>query len=156
MDIIVGIGEIGVSHNAEDFLKTFALASCVGVTVYSPVKKVAGMAHMALPYSSYPKELKKRAGYYVSSGIDLLLNTVCSRYGCNLKELDIGVFGGADSIRDEDIFLIGRRNIEQVRASLHNLGIRHFFEDISGNVSRTVELEVATGRINVIKGPINI
>ena len=47
MDKIVGIGEYAISNRREDIIKTFALASCVAVTAYSPSKGVAGMVHIA-------------------------------------------------------------------------------------------------------------
>ena len=49
MNRIVGIGEYVISNAPEDFIKTFALSSCVAVTFYNPSIHLAAMVHIALP-----------------------------------------------------------------------------------------------------------
>jgi len=48
-NLIIGIGEYVVSNKKEDTIKTYALASCVAVIIYSSSKKVSGMVHISLP-----------------------------------------------------------------------------------------------------------
>ena len=50
--ILVGIGEIAVSGDIEEIIKTMALGSCVAVIFYAPGKNIVGMAHIALPDSN--------------------------------------------------------------------------------------------------------
>ena len=69
MELVVGLGEIVVSGREEDKIKTFALASCVAVTAYSPLKKVAGMIHIVLPHSFDLRDYKERPGYFAESGL---------------------------------------------------------------------------------------
>lgn len=156
MQRIVGIGEMVISNNQEDVIKTFALASCVALVAYSPLRKVGGMIHIALPNPLADKESIIRPYYYASTGIPKIINEICSQYGCLKGELEINLYGGADSIRQDDIFNIGRRNIEAVTLSLVNQNLVVNNKEIGGTVSRTIELQIATGEINVIYQPIKI
>lgn len=156
MELVVGIGEYIISDKEDDIIKTFALASCVGVTAYSPKKKVAGMVHLALPTPLDENDHHDRPYYFAETGIPLLFNMICNKYGCLKDDLQICIFGGADSIRDNDIFKIGKRNIEAVESTLSNMGLRVHKADLSGNESRTLIMEVKTGKVKVQRQPINI
>lgn len=156
MEIIVGIGEFAISRNEEDVIMTFALASCVAVTAYSPSKKVAGMIHIALPESSDYLETVSRPAYYAVTGIPLLINKLCKEFQCKKEEFIIRIYGGADSIRAEDVFKIGRRNIIAVRSILTEMNFKISGEEIGGFVSRTIQMNVNNGEIKVITQPINI
>lgn len=149
MDRIVGIGEYAISDNEEDTIKTFALGSCVAVTVFSPLIKVAGMVHIALPYSVLPNEDKLKPCYYATSAVPFLINKICSEFGCLKGELSISIFGGAESLRKDDIFKIGNRNIEVVRKMLNDLNLVYDHSKIGGRLSRTLEMSVSTGIVKV-------
>jgi chemotaxis protein CheD len=156
MNYTVGIGEYRVSSSPEDYLKTYALASCVGITFYCPRKKIAGMLHAALPYPLDEEEGITRPGYYVSTGIPLLINLMCSQFGCVIDELQINLYGGANSIRKIDYFNIGQRNIKAVREILSARGVMFYYSEVGGTISRTLEMEVATGVVKVFTQPITI
>jgi chemotaxis protein CheD len=51
-ELIVGISDLKVSKNQGDVLITYALGSCIGVTVYDPKARVGGLLHFMLPDSS--------------------------------------------------------------------------------------------------------
>lgn len=152
---IVGIGEYIVSDNEGDTIKTFALASCVAVTVYCPKKKVAGMVHTALP-SPISNQNIDRPGYYATTGVPLLIKRICQKHECRMQDLIICMYGGANSVRVNDKFSIGRRNIDAVIKVLTHLNIRVYKKEIGGTVSRTIEMDVATGEIRMSKLPIII
>ncbi|NTV78293.1 MAG: chemotaxis protein CheD, partial [Clostridiales bacterium] len=78
MDRVVGIGECIVSNDPGDVIKTYALASCVAVTVYSREKKVAGMVHIALPerMRSFDDSYEKPC-YYATLAVPFLMNKIC-------------------------------------------------------------------------------
>lgn len=156
MDVVVGIGDFAVSNNEEDVIITHALASCVAVTVYSPKKRVAGMIHIALPKSNDLYKNKLKPGYYASTGIPLLFNKLYEEFQCQKQELIIRIYGGADSIRNEDVFRIGRKNIMAVKSILSSMNLRIIEEHIGGVISRTIQLKVSNGEISVSTQPINI
>lgn len=157
MDRIIGIGEYTISNQEEDTIKTYALASCIAVTVYHPKKKAAGMIHIALPCPSLNDQAATNRPYhYAMTGVPLFIKKFCTAYGCLEKELDIKLFGGADSIRKEDMFRIGRKNIAAVKAVLQDKGLRCSTQELGGTNSRTLEMKVATGVISMILQPITI
>lgn len=150
MQKIVGIGEMVVSNNIEDTIKTFALASCVGVVAYSSFKKVGGMIHIALPKSPSSKEGDARCCYYASTGIPRFINLMCKNYGCLKRELQISLYGGANSIRSNDTFNIGRKNLQAVRNILNEMNLKFNDIETGRNVSRTIELNVFNGQVKVV------
>jgi len=155
MDRIVGIGEYAVSNNKNDIIKTFALGSCVAVTVYSMIKNVAGMVHIALP-SPNSSNIDNNTCYYATTAVPFLINKICYEFGCLKDELEIEVFGGAKSVRENDIFKIGQRNVETVKRILNELKLNYTATEIGGTFSRTLEMDVATGKVKVALQPITI
>lgn len=157
MDRIVGIGECIVSNDENDTIKTFALGSCVAVTVYSPFNKVAGMAHVALPYPDLSGEDDKtRPYYYAVTAVPKLINKICSEYGCLKGGLKIELFGGAKSIRDNDVFNIGQRNVNTIKKIFNGMNLACGISETGGICSRTICMEVATGKISVSTHPMTI
>ncbi|MFL0248058.1 chemotaxis protein CheD [Candidatus Clostridium stratigraminis] len=157
MDKFVGIGEYVISNDKKDMIKTFALGSCVAVTVYAPSRFVAGMVHIALPSPiSLSKENNERPCYYAIMGVPLLINEMCYKFGCYKSELEVQLFGGSDSIRKNDVFNIGRRNIEAVREVLEGLGLNYKYTQVGGFQSRTIYMEVGTGNIKTMTQPLII
>jgi len=157
MDKIVGIGELAISDNKNDIIKTFALASCVAVTVYCSKKNAAGMVHIALPSPSPSgNNGRTRSTYYAKTGVPLLINRMCAEFGCSKHELEIRLYGGADSIRNDDVFNIGRRNIEAVKKVLSSLNLKYHTAEVGGIISRTLEMDVASGKIKIFTQPLNI
>jgi len=157
MDRVVGIGECIVSNNPLDIIKTYALASCVAVTVYSFEKKVAGMVHIALPerMKTYDNSYEKPC-YYATLAVPFLIHKICDNYECNIRELEIEIFGGACSKNKNDVFQIGMRNIIATEKALHNLNLKYKNIETGGNDSRTLELEVFSGSKKMIKQPLII
>ena len=155
MDKIIGIGDYAISADPKDFIKTFALASCVAVTVYNPFLHLAGMIHIALPNSVDPEAVKRRPGYYATSGIPILIHKLCREYGSRREELQIMLFGGAVSLRTDDYFKIGPKNIQAVQETLFNMDLEIMDAHIGGIVSRSITMSVLTGEIEIATLPIN-
>lgn len=149
MELVVGMGEYIVTDGEEDVIRTFALASCVAVTVYSRQRKAAGMIHVVLPAPLGTKDVRDRPGYFAETGIPLLVNTICKKYGCAREELDIHMYGGAESALDQDVFRVGKKNIDAVQQALLRMGLTIRKADLRGNESRTIAMEVKTGRVEV-------
>ncbi|SDG34037.1 chemotaxis protein CheD [Desulfosporosinus hippei] len=155
MDKIVGIGEYGIAEKREDFIKTYALASCVAVTAYNPDNHLAGMIHIALPHPVNEKEGQRRPIYYATSGIPIMIDRLRLEYGCQLRDLQVKLFGGADSLRVDDYFKIGQRNIKAVRETLLAMNLKILDEQIGGYLSRSITMSVSTGQIEIKTLPIN-
>ncbi len=156
MKRVVGIGECIISDNPDDILVTYALASCVAVTVYSTAKKVSGMVHIVLPSPEENRENRIGPYYYAITGVPLMITRLCSEFGCLKSELSTRLFGGADSIREKDFFRLGRKNIMMVKDVLSNMSLKYDATETGGFISRTLEMNVSTGKILINTQPINI
>lgn len=156
MEKIIGIGEYTISNNEEDVLKTLALSSCVAATFYSPAKKVAGLIHIALPAHNGAQEKTYKPGYYATVGIPLIIEKLISDYGCLKSELRVQLFGGANSIRKNDCFNIGVKNIKAIEDILDELRIKVKKTEVGGYMSRSLEMAVSSGEVIVLTQPIKI
>lgn len=150
MKHVVGIADIKVLDTPGDVLITYALGSCLGVTVYDPVAKVGGLLHVMLPVSSAnPEKALVKPQMFVDSGIPLLFRE-SYRLGARKERLWVMACGGA-SLRgsDHDCFEIGKRNLLMLRKMLWKNGVLLRAEETGGSKSRNMSLDLATGNITV-------
>ncbi len=149
--IVLGVGDLGVTKDAGVTLKTFALGSCVAVILLDPTHRAVGMVHIALPKSkTNPERAKERPGYFADTGLALLFEKM-SALGCDPqgKGMVVKLAGGAKVLDMDSKFDIGKKNALAVKKHLWKLGLGPVAEDIGGTRSRTVELEVDTGRVTL-------
>ena len=150
MTITVGVADMKHSSSPEDVIITHALGSCLGITVWDPVARVGGMLHVMLPSSRIdPEKAAERPFMFVDTGVPLLFKEAY-RLGADKSRLVVRVAGGAavqGKRDDEDLFKIGKRNVAMLRKLLWKNGILVDAEDVGGHCSRTMSLEVGTGRV---------
>lgn len=147
--ISVGLGERVVSRKPEDILVAYGLGSCLGIGVYDPVAKVAGLLHAVLPERL--DGVDKYSSRYVDSGISGLCDEIV-RAGAQVSRLSIWVTGGANMLLSSDFskaFDIGNRNIEVAKRVMEDLHLPIAAVDVGGHLGRTVRLYVAQGRMTV-------
>ncbi|MBN2693168.1 chemotaxis protein CheD [bacterium] len=146
--IFVGVGDYGTTNTPGSALKTMALGSCVGIVFLCPVTKAVGMVHIALPDSTINPELaKKKPGYFADTGIPKLIEEM-KKYQCYFKNnLIVKIAGGASILDSKQIFNVGSRNIKAVKEILAGYGMNIKSEDVGKNLSRTMTVEVDTGRV---------
>jgi len=145
----VGISEMIVSTNPDDILITYSLGSCIGVTVYDPEAMVGGLIHCMLPLSKIDKEkARKKPCMFVDTGIPALLNRMFKK-GADRKRLITKVAGGSELMDEKKIFKIGERNYAVLRKLLWKNSILIDAEHVGGQISRTITLELATGRTTI-------
>jgi chemotaxis protein CheD len=145
----VGVADLKISGDVPDVLITYALGSCLGITVYDIRLKRAGLLHCMLPDSSIDRDKATvNPCLYVDSGIKILLNDFYQS-GSRKNSLIIRAAGGSSSkVNDEeDFFQIGRRNFVSLRKCLWNEGLMLKAYDVGGYGPRTVTMEVETGKM---------
>jgi chemotaxis protein CheD len=148
----VGVADLKISGDSMDILITYALGSCLGITVYDVRMKRAGLLHCMMPESSIDKgKAAENPFLYVDSGMKVMLDDFY-RNGSRKHDLVIRVTGGASSKvnEEQDFFQIGRRNFTSLRKYLWDEGLLLKSYDVGGYSSRTVTLEVENGKM-VIK-----
>jgi chemotaxis protein CheD len=147
MRIDVGIGDMKSTNSYGQMLKTYALGSCVAVTLYDIKSKTTGMIHIALPDSTInPEKAKLKPGYFADTGIPSLL-AIMRKRGWKGNKLIVKMAGGASIMDENNHFDIGRRNIVSAKRILWKNGLGVLKEDIGGHKSRTVSIEVDTGEV---------
>jgi chemotaxis protein CheD len=147
--VIVDISDMAVSENPEDTLVTYSLGSCIGVCMYDPENGVAGMIHCMLPLSRIDKhKAEQKPAMFVDTGIPLLLESLFAR-GCRKKDIIVKVAGAARVLDNKGLFKIGERNYTVFRRILWKNAMMITAEDIGGQASRTLRLQVGSGRLIV-------
>jgi chemotaxis protein CheD len=147
----VGVADLKMSEDVEDLLITYALGSCLGITVYDFRTKRAALLHCMLPDSSMDKKkAEENPCLYVDSGMKFMLESFY-RKGSRKSDLIIRVAGGSSSKmnEEEDFFKIGRRNFVNLRKYLWDEGLLLKSYDVGGYSSRTVTLEVESGKMMI-------
>jgi chemotaxis protein CheD len=145
--MIVGGADCQVSRDNQASLVTYALGSCIGIAIYDPLARVGGMLHFMLPESSLDPEKARLNPYmFADTGVPLLFRRAYGE-GADKRRLVVRVAGGAQVIEGGGMFNIGKRNYLAVRKLLWKAGVLIHAEAVGGNESRTIKLEIGSGRM---------
>lgn len=151
-NIVVGVGDCAWSADPEAVLVTYALGSCIGVAIHDPVARVAGLLHFMLPESKIDRDKAAQRPYmFADTGIPLLFRR-SYEMGASKSRLVVRAAGGAQVLDPAGYFNIGKRNYQALRKILWQAGVMLHAESVGGTSSRTVRLEVSTGRM-WLRGP---
>lgn len=127
-----------------------ALGSCIGVILYDPAIKTAGLLHFALPDSSARlKSAGPIPGRYADTGIPLIINEMMKMGSKGGRYLTVKIVRGAQIMDPHDTFNIGKRNILAAKKILWKQRVFLKTEEVGGSISRTVAVEVDSGKVIV-------
>ena len=146
---VVGIAEMKVSRSPSDLLVTYALGSCLGISLHDPVARVGGLLHAMLPSSlNHAEKAAANPCMFVDLGVPLLFRA-CYEAGAKRERIVVKIAGGASirKIESEDSFQIGKKNLTMLRRLLWKNGILISSEEVAGTDSRTMHLDVDTGDV---------
>lgn len=142
----VGFGEMRFSTDPEDVLVAFGLGSCVALSLYDPLKKLAGVIHIVLPTDegrNNPLPTK-----YADKGIRLLYDGMIEQ-GARKSRLIAKMAGGSSIFKHNypvSKMEIGARNVEAVLEALQGLKIKVSGQDTGGKCGRTFRFFVGSGK----------
>lgn len=147
--IKVGMADANVCV-APDVIITLGLGSCVGIVLYDPVSKIAGLAHIMLPDST---KIMNNANKYkfADTAIDMLIRDMV-KVGAKRHNLVAKIAGGAQMFNfgnNSELMCIGERNVEATKEKLAKLRIKLLAEDTGANYGRTLEFHPETGLMYV-------
>ena len=143
----VGISDRKIASTPAKLI-TRGLGSCLGITLYDPVKRIGGMAHAMLPdinnalANSNPLRF---VNYVIQNTVEEL-----EKCGCSKTRIEAKLFGGAHMfgfISSESVLNVGDKNIEMAKAILAEIGIKISADETSGTFGRTITLDLETGKV---------
>jgi len=113
---------------------------------------VAGMLHFMLPESQIDRAKAEQNPYmFADTGVPLLFRAAFQQ-GADRRRLTVRIAGGAQFLDDKGLFNIGKRNYLALRKILWKAGVMLHGELVGGTVSRTLRLEVESGKLWVREG----
>lgn len=144
---VVGIADMKLCR-AEGILITYALGSCIGICLYDPMIRLAGLIHIMLPIN----QEAARGGNvnlfkYADTGIPETIRKM-EAFGGVRSRMVSKIAGGAkmfDIPGNGSLGNIGQRNAETVKQVLRNERIRLLKEDLGANYARTLAFDASTG-----------
>jgi len=147
--IIVGMAALDIGRSG-DIITTLGLGSCVGVTLYDPVTKIGGMAHVMLPKCINPARETNRAKFADTALEDLYRGMI--RSGASPMKLVAKMAGGAHMfarVMENDVIKVGERNAVACHEVLRQIRVPIRVEDIGGEYGRTIELNTFNGELTI-------
>ncbi len=150
--ITVGVGDCRVCREPDSVLVTYALGSCLAVMVHDPQSSVAGLLHFMLPESQIdPEKATRQPFMFADTGIPLLFRKAYE-LGADKRRMVVVVAGGSQMMDPEGAFNIGKRNYLAMRKIFWKAGVLVQAEEVGGSVSRTVRIEVGSGKMFLRQG----
>lgn len=149
--ITVGISDLNICR-APDTLVTYALGSCVGICLFDPMKKMAGLSHIMLPASQgFSATGGKEVMKFADTAIPLLVKKL-EAAGCMRGRFQCKIAGGAQmfaGVNNSSLANIGARNVQAVKQALGALRIPIMAEDTGKNYGRTLYLTAEDGVMRI-------
>ncbi|CAI6032266.1 Chemoreceptor glutamine deamidase CheD [Paenibacillus sp. JJ-100] len=146
----VGMADLNIAQ-LPGIIRTTGLGSCVGLTMYDPQLKIAGMAHVMLPSSEIAREGKINTAKYADTALPELLEKML-KMGASHSRIVSKMAGGSQMFAFSgagDTMRIGPRNADTCREMLEKLKIPLLAEDTGGNYGRTIEMNCETGLLTI-------
>ena len=145
-EIKIGIGDMKVLRQSGTLI-TYALGSCIGITLYDPVIKLGGLLHIMLPKAG--DQGAATPFKFADTGIREMIRKMAA-YGGISRRYVCKIAGGAQMFQmTGPIGNIGERNIASVREELAAQQIRIQGEDVGKNYASTMLMDVSTGTVRV-------
>lgn len=147
-DIKVGIGDMKFARG-EGQIITYALGSCIGITMYDPAIRLGGLLHIMLPSRTDPRDPK--VFKYADSGIQEMIRKLTA-FGMLKSRTIVKIAGGAKMFEiqgNSDFGNIGQRNAAMVKKLLMEERMRIKAEDTGGSYARTMLINIANGDVIV-------
>lgn len=129
-------------------LVTRGLGSCLGITLYDPIKKFGGMVHAMLPDIEKAK-IQTNPARFVNSAVKKMVEEM-EKKGCSRSRLAAKVFGGAHMfsfIISDGSLNVGQKNVEMAESVLNEMKVKISAQETGGTFGRTIELNLDDGKV---------
>jgi len=144
---VAEMADMAISSEPDSQLVTSSLGSAIGVAIYDPEKKVGGILHFMLPDSTLnSSQAGDRPCMFADTGIPKLFKAAY-QLGLEKSRARVVVVGGAEVMGPDDTLKVGKRNYAALRKIFWKNNILIAAEDVGGTTSRSLYLDVGTGKI---------
>ncbi len=153
-ELVVGVGDCRTTAFPVRTLATYALGSCIAVIGWDWKVRAGGLLHVMLPDSSMDRTGGGAVGnpfLYVDTGVPELLRRL-EAMGAARTRLRWCMAGGANMMADSTSFEIGKRNHLALKRAFWKAGLFVDSEEVGGNDSRSVRLDLESGRVDLRRG----
>lgn len=135
-----------VFATADPIVISTILGSCAAVCLWDRHKKAGGLNHYLLPEG--PDDGPNRLRYGTIANPELLKQVLA--LGCETRNLQAKLFGGAAAFGSDPSRSLGARNVQLAEEFLRSAGIPVVEKDVSGKRGRRLVFQIADG-VTVIK-----
>ncbi len=141
---VVAISDAKISSDPGVTLVTYALGSCVAVSLWDSSSKIGGLWHFLCPFAptNYDNPLK-----YADAGIDLFLDQF-NKKGGNVGKAQVKLIGGARILTSSNSD-IGADNVNEITRLLKQRRINIRACSTGQTNSRTAMLRIDDGTITI-------
>jgi chemotaxis protein CheD len=125
------------------------LGSCVSVTLFNRRLSIGAICHGAMPHCRKVKkchELCKDAFKYVDCSLHYMLWRLRS-YGVTDSELEVKLFGGADTLSSKKENTIGSMNVKMALDIIRHEHLRIIAADVGDSFGRKIIFFTHTGEV---------
>jgi len=144
--LTVGIGDMKIAR-AEGLIITYALGSCIGISLYDPNIRLAALLHIMLPEMKGGND--SNVYKFADSGLKETLRKFTAFGGVKSRTV-CKIAGGAQMFQAGSVTSIGNigdRNAASVKAVLAAEGVKIQKADVGANYARTMSIDAATGEV---------
>ncbi len=144
--LTVGIGDMKIARG-EGLIITYALGSCIGISLYDPNIRLAALLHIMLPEMKGGND--SNIYKFADSGLKETLRKFTTFGGVKSRTV-CKIAGGAQMFQSGTVSSIGNigdRNAASVRDILAAEGVRIHKADVGANYARTMSIDAATGEV---------
>jgi len=147
-EIKVGIADMKIARR-EGILITYALGSCIGISIYDPMIKLGALIHIMLPEAG--NQDASNVFKFADTGIRETLRKLAA-FGGMKARYQCKIAGGAkmfEMMNTGGIGNIGERNAQSVERTLKAEQIKIIRKDVGANYARTMLLNVEDGSVRI-------
>jgi chemotaxis protein CheD len=134
-----------VFATAEPIAISTILGSCAAVVLWDRHKKAGGLNHYLLPEGT--DEGANRLRYGNVANAELLRQVLA--LGCEVRNLQAKIFGGACAFGADPATSLGARNVQLAESFLQSAGIPVVEKDVSGKRGRRLVFQIADGKTSI-------
>ena len=138
------MGKMAVRRNEEEDLFAIGLGSCIGLAVLDRRARVAGLAHIVLPFSH---DGQGEPGKFADRAVPELVFKMRLK-GAAPRRMEAVLVGGARMFATGELD-IGARNTTAVREALTAVQVKVHAEATGGTLGRSVRVNAANGTVTM-------